>query len=147
MNKIHSVIIISILIFTSAFSQGKISPSEYNSEMDRLQNLKKNLLLEKEELSSEVKILSEELSELENKLILAKRDLYIAKYGEEDGINVSYGRVWKGMTEEMLMDSWGKPDKIEKNVEKWGVFTQWYYGVITYYFRDGILTEGEEKKK
>ena len=86
------------------------------------------------------------LTELENKVNLALRDLYIAKYGEKDGVNVSYGRVWIGMTEEMLRDSWGKPDKIEKNVENWGTFTQWYYGDVTYFFRDGILTEGEEKE-
>ncbi len=49
------------------------------------------------------------------------------------------------MTDEMVRDSWGKPDKIDKNVERWGVFTQWYYGNVTFFFRDGKLTEWDEK--
>ena len=50
------------------------------------------------------------------------------------------------MTENMLNDSWGKPDKIDVNKEKWGVFSQWYYGNITYFFRDGSMIDWEEKK-
>ncbi len=49
------------------------------------------------------------------------------------------------MTERMLKDSWGEPDKIDKNMEKWGVFTQWYYGNITYFFKNGKLIAWEEE--
>jgi predicted transport protein len=136
-----------LLFFCSlSYSQSKISPAQYKSAADSLENIKANLLNEKNELKSDIENLSSELTDLENKVTLALRDLYIAKYGEKDGVNVSYGRVWKGMTEEMLRDSWGKPDKIEKNVENWGTFTQWYYGDVTYFFRDGVLTEGDEKE-
>ena len=137
---------ILIFICSITYSQSKITPADYRSTTDSLENLKTDLLTERKELESEIETLSTELTELENKVNLALRDLYIAKYGEKDGVNVSYGRVWIGMTEEMLRDSWGKPDKIEKNVENWGTFTQWYYGDVTYFFRDGILTEGEEKE-
>ena len=143
--KILIPILTFIIISSSIYGQTKLSKEKYNSQLDSLQNLKTELADKKVELLNEIETLQDKSTELENELTLALRDLYITKYGKEDGLNVAYGRVWIGMTEEMLRDSWGKPDKIEKNVENWGTFTQWYYGDITYFFRDGILTEGEER--
>jgi hypothetical protein len=143
---LYPIFFIMLFIFGSLSAQSKISPADYKSELDSLQNLKSELTEQKLKLKNEVESLSGKVTELERKLTLAKRDLYITKYGKEAGENVALGRVWIGMTEEMLRDSWGKPDKIEKNVENWGVFTQWYYGDVTYFFRDGRLTEGEEKE-
>ena len=51
------------------------------------------------------------------------------------------------MTEDMLNDSWGKPDRTNKIKKKWGIFTQWYYGDITYFFKNSKLIEWEQKKK
>ncbi|MBL1213049.1 MAG: hypothetical protein HND52_06815 [Ignavibacteriae bacterium] len=141
-----SIALITLFLFGSISAQTKISPAEYKSELDSLLTLKSELTEQKLKLKNEIENLSEKVTELERKLTLARRDLYITKYGKEAGENVALGRVWIGMTEDMLRDSWGKPDKIEKNVENWGVFTQWYYGDVTYFFRDGILTEGEEKE-
>ena len=44
----------------------------------------------------------------------------------------------------MVRDGWGKTDQINNNVERWGTFTQWSYGNITFFFRDGNLTDWEE---
>jgi len=49
------------------------------------------------------------------------------------------------MTDEMVRDGWGDPDRIDRNVEKWEVFEQWNYGNITFFFRDGKLTDWEEQ--
>ena len=49
------------------------------------------------------------------------------------------------MTEKMLKDSWSEPDRKTRNKKKWGLFTQWYYGTITYFFKNGVLTDWEEK--
>ena len=84
--------------------------------------------------------------DLEEKVSSSRTNQLIRKYGKKNGLRVARGQVWKGMSEKMLEDSWGKPDKITKNKEKWGTFTQWYYGDITYFFRDGIMTDWEEKK-
>ena len=51
------------------------------------------------------------------------------------------------MTEDMLNDSWGKPDRTNKIKKKWVIFTQWYYGDITYFFKNSKLIEWEQKKK
>ncbi len=71
------------------------------------------------------------------------RDLYIIKYGEEAGGKISMGHIWTGMSEEMMRDSWGEPDSITVNDQKWGKYSQWYFGEITYFFKDGKLFEWE----
>ena len=49
------------------------------------------------------------------------------------------------MTDEMVSDGWGDPDRIDRNVKKWGVFEQWNYGNITFFFRDAKFTDWEEQ--
>jgi hypothetical protein len=72
--------------------------------------------------------------------------LYKKKFGETNGWRIYNKQVWKGMTDKMLMAGWGSPDKRDKNVEKWGVFQQFYYGEVTFFFKDGKLSDWEEKK-
>lgn len=119
------------------------SPAEYDS----LKNRKARLLEEKTDLIQFIRKGEKELDSLKQAVKDAKHDLYIKRYGNENGTRVANGQVWKGMTDKMLGDSWGKPDKIDKNVEKWGVFTQWYYGTITYFFKNGKLTDWEDSAK
>ncbi|MCF8266381.1 MAG: hypothetical protein K9I99_17935, partial [Melioribacteraceae bacterium] len=86
----------------------------------------------------------QKFSDQESAITNCKEEILVLKYGQEYGMRVSMGRVWKGMSENMMRDSWGEPDKIDKNKEKWGVFSQWYYGEIVYFFKDGKLTEWEQ---
>ncbi len=72
------------------------------------------------------------------------RELYVMRYGKEDGAKVASGMVWKGMSEDMLRDSWGKPDSVTSNKQPWGTYNQWYYGEITYFFKDGKMIDWEE---
>jgi len=84
---------------------------------------------------------------LQRKLKTELRGLYISRYGKEAGGKVAMGQIWTGMTEEMMRDSWGEPDSITVNDQKWGKYSQWYYGDITYFFKDGKLFEWENKDK
>jgi hypothetical protein len=54
-------------------------------------------------------------------------------------------KVWIGMTKEMALLSWGKPDDINKTTTAYGVSEQWVYRYSDYkaqylYFKNGILT-------
>ena len=131
---------------TVAQNEKPISKERYNYLYDSLLTEKKNLLLEKENLISSIDSLQNYLTELEVKSESSRSAQLKRKYGSDIGGRVSLGQVWKGMSENMLEDSWGKPDKITKNKEKWGTFTQWYYGKITYFFKNGIMIDWEEKK-
>ena len=90
--------------------------------------------------------LDKRLNEAQSELRKVQQTYYIKKYGQENGNRIFERKVWKGMTESMLRDSWGRPDKTHQNNYNWGVFAQWYYGDITYYFKNGKLIDWEEKK-
>ena len=142
------IFVVLFILFNSSFlfaqSESPISKESYNKIYDSLSIEKKNLINEKENLLLSIDSLKSYLSELETKWGSGRSDQLIKKYGNEIGNRIIRGQIWKGMTEKMLEDSWGKPAKIKKNKEKWGTFTQWYYGKITYFFKNKIMTGWEE---
>ncbi len=117
----------------------------YETKFDSLSKLKTDLLLLKKQLNNEIDSLSSASLAMDNLIIEERKNLYVLRYGKENGNRVFNGQIWTGMSESMLNDSWGKPDKIDKNAQKWGTYTQWYYGEITFFFKNGILFEWEEK--
>ncbi|GMR25670.1 MAG: hypothetical protein BMS9Abin39_0983 [Ignavibacteria bacterium] len=137
---IFSVLFIGISF--TAFAQ--MTVDEYRIKMDSVTLQKKELKREIEILKTEIDSLQNHIPELEQEIITAFRELYILKYGEDIGQRIASKRIWKGMTDEMVRDGWGEPDKINRNVEKWGVFEQWNYGKIIFFFKDGNLTDWEE---
>lgn len=137
-----SVIILLFLFSVPLFAQ--ITVEEYNSELQSLSSKKDKLKKEIVQLKTGIDSLRSLKPELEQNLITAYRQLYILKYGNEIGQRVAYGQVWKGMSGQMMYDSWGEPDKIETNKEKWGTFSQWYYGDVIFFFRDHKLIDWEE---
>lgn len=146
--KLYRLYIFIILCQAAVFGQEKevISKERFDSLFDSLLTEKQFLLAERDRLNHDIDSLKNVISDLDKKLVSARMGGLVRKYGKDIGSRISQGQVWKGMTEKMLEESWGKPDKIDRNKEKWGVFTQWYYGDITYFFRDGVMTDWEEKK-
>ena len=99
-------------------------------------------------LTAEIDSLKNLSTEIENKIEVVLEEInsmYVKKFGKEKANRIVNKQIWKGMSEKMLRASWGAPDKIDRNVEKWGAFTQWYYGVVTFFFKNGKLTDWEEK--
>ncbi|MEE9431498.1 MAG: hypothetical protein V3V16_10680 [Melioribacteraceae bacterium] len=145
---------ILLFIFITLFSANIFAQSEtkimskerFSFLTDSLSTKKNNLLNEKEKLLVEIDSLKNYIAELEPKLKSSRGKQLVRKYGKKIGGRIASGKVWKGMTEKMLKDSWGKPDRVTKNKEKWGTFTQWYYGTITYFFKNGKMTDWEELK-
>ncbi len=144
----HKFISVFFLLAVGVFAQNKtvMNAEELRAQTDSLQNLKTRLIAQKEILNSEIDSLREVSSELDVKLRTALRKVYRKRYGRKIGDRIIDKQIWKGMTERMLRDSWGEPDRITRNKEKWGLFTQWYYGKITFYFKDRKLVDWEEKK-
>ncbi len=121
-----------------------MTEEEYNSESETLILQKKELKKEIETLKTEIESLQNSIPELEQEIISAFRELYILKYGKEIGQRIASKRIWKGMTDEMVRDGWGEHDRINKNIETCGTFTQWSYENIIFFFRDGNLTDWED---
>jgi hypothetical protein len=119
--------------------------------MDSLSTLKKSLTSEKDylntytdSLANYINALDKVLDKNEKELAELKKKLFIKKYGRTKGLRVFEGRIWKGMTEEMLIDVWGKPGKTHTDKHPWGVFTQYYYGDITYFFKNSVLIDWQQ---
>jgi hypothetical protein len=65
----------------------------------------------------------------------------VAKYGTDIGKRLYQNKVWKGVTSEMAIDSWGKPKQINRMYVDQSVDEEWIYSKKWLYFRDGILIE------
>ena len=71
--------------------------------------------------------------------------LMTKKYGKKWGKIVANKEIMVGMTKAMVIDSWGKPDDINRSVGSWGVYEQWVYGDGQYlYFENGKLTSWQD---
>jgi hypothetical protein len=69
-----------------------------------------------------------------------KNDL-IKKYHQTIATKILNQKIWLGMTDKMAIESWGKPDDINRSVGSWGVHEQWVYPDNQYlYFENGKLT-------
>ncbi len=69
-----------------------------------------------------------------------RHDLLIAKYGRENGKKIYEHFIWKGMTSEMVLDSWGKPRVINHYEQARGYREEWIYPKHILIFSNGILT-------
>ena len=142
-----SYLLLLTILFSSVIN-GQQSNERYEAKKEQFTANKIKLQNEIADLKIQIDSLITFIHELEQKLNSALRELYILKYDEEIGNKIAYKQIWIGMTDKMVKDSWGEPDQVDKNIEAWGTFTQWYYGDVTFFFKDGILTdlEGEEEE-
>lgn len=65
--------------------------------------------------------------------VLAKR------FGKTAAEGILDGRIWIGMTEEMALESIGKPQRVNRTTNKYGVSEQWVYRSQYLYFMNGKL--------
>ena len=77
--------------------------------------------------------------------IKRERDL-IKKYGSHYGKMISEGRFAVGMTKDMLIESIGRPNDINRTVGSWGVHEQWVYDIydLYIYFENGKVTSFQD---
>ena len=76
---------------------------------------------------------SQELQDRPNKLM--------KKYGEKIAQKILNGRVEIGMTADMCIEAWGKPDRVNTTIIVGLKSEQWVYGITHFlYFENGVLT-------
>ncbi len=143
-----AIFILPLCNFAQSFNN--LDSKSFERTRDSLLLNKNSFLSEQQQLKNEIdslKNISDELDEKISTTLEEINSIYKKKFGKEKANRIINKQIWKGMTEKMLRASWGAPDKIDKNVEKWGVFTQWYFGDVTFFFKNGKLTDWEEVKK
>ena len=74
-----------------------------------------------------------------------RREAMIRKYGKKKGPLIADGRVWIGLSTEMALDSWGKPENRKKSEGTWGMNETWYYPGGKYiFFENGRLSKWKD---
>jgi hypothetical protein len=61
------------------------------------------------------------------------------KYGSSMARKLIAGKIWKGMAREMIMDSWGKPLKINRIISGNSTKEEWVYRNTWLYVKDDVL--------
>jgi hypothetical protein len=131
-------VFLSILISVSQFGF-----SQTPEETDKLEK-------EKEILQAKIDSMYQRIDEID--LLLGqefnaeeKLETMIEKYGKKKGPMIADGRVWVGVSPEMTLDSWGKPDSKKKSEGSWGVNETWYYPGGKYiFFENGRLSNWKD---
>jgi hypothetical protein len=71
---------------------------------------------------------------------LQKAETYKRKFGINNWNLILQGKVVIGMTKEMAIFSWGKPEKTNSTITSNSVNEQWVYDGHYLYFKNGRLT-------
>ena len=61
------------------------------------------------------------------------------KYGTSMAARLNSGKIWRGMNAEMVRDSWGRPDKISREINGNTVREEWTYRTTWLYFENNTL--------
>jgi hypothetical protein len=63
------------------------------------------------------------------------------KYGTSMAARLNSGKIWRGMTAEMVRDSWGKPMRINRVIQNDIVKEEWIYSNTWLYIENNNLIE------
>lgn len=63
------------------------------------------------------------------------------KYGTSTAARINSGKIWKGMNGEMVRDSWGNPNKINRVINNNNIREEWTYKSTTLYFQNNKLED------
>jgi len=64
-----------------------------------------------------------------------------SKYGTSMAARINSGKIWKGMNAEMVKDSWGTADKINREISGNTVKEEWIYKSTWLYMENNTLLE------
>jgi hypothetical protein len=128
-----------------------ISESQWNLEIQKKENVVKLAKLENEK-AEQLRIANNIQREKEEKIAADSRNIsiekrkneLIKKYGATIGLKIFEERIWIGMTKEMLIESWGRPNDINRTVGSWGVHEQCIYTSVYVYIENGVVTSWQD---
>ena len=124
----------SILMDPTEFKQ-----RAYN-EVEENKKAKEQQLLEIKKKEEEIKKAKEQQEEKKKKEEAARLSELTKKYGTQNAKLIMQEKVQIGWKEELCIESWGKPLKINRTTSASGVHEQWVYIGGYLYFDNGILT-------
>ena len=136
-------------------------PSHYVKETEQVKAIKEagalkrlraiEAEIKKDELAAAEKKAEEQknqkrLQVLAEKARQDRKARLIAKYGEETATKLLAGKVWIGMTNDMALESRGKPIRVSRVVTASVIGEDWIYSGMILGFADGVLTTYHDQK-
>ena len=70
-----------------------------------------------------------------------RRQMLIQKYGSRTGKAIFEHKIWKGMNNDMVFDSWGKPLRVDRLIKGSDIQERWIYTSSYVIFDDDTLVE------
>ena len=70
-----------------------------------------------------------------------RKEMLINKYGSKTGIAIYEHKIWKGMKNDMVFDSWGKPLRVDRIIKGSNIQERWIYTESYVIFDDDVLVE------
>lgn len=133
------------------YKLGLVSETQWNLEIQQKEDAAKFAKIEKEEkeqfrIANNIQMEKDRKIAAEKQKIAAekrKSDL-IKKYGASNGLKIFEEKIWIGMTKEMLIESWGRPNDINRTVGSWGVHEQCIYSSAYIYIENGVVTSWQD---
>jgi len=68
------------------------------------------------------------------------------KYGTSTAARINSGKIWRGMNGEMVRDSWGNPEKINRVISNNTVEEEWTYKSTILYLQNNKLVNWGPRK-
>lgn len=124
-----------------------IKIEEEKEEKIRIANKteKEKIAIEKKKKDQQNAIEKRILDEREEKLEIEKRKTMLErKYGVDIALRIFEKKIWIGMTKDMLLESWGRPNDINRTVGSWGVHEQCIYTSAYVYIENGVVTSWQD---
>jgi hypothetical protein len=78
---------------------------------------------------------------------VSRFSLLESKYGTNIAATLMAGKIWKGMNPEMVTDSWGRAEKINRVISGNLIKEEWLYKNTWLYFENNILVDWGPIKK
>jgi hypothetical protein len=129
--------------------QDSLTQVKIQQDKASIENRKINLSISDAELGRKNDSIAEIFNAKEKEKALAAREIqrkqdlavqkeriekYKKKYGQVNGEKIGKRVIWIGMTEGMLLDSWGQPEDINSTVTRYGSRKQYVYGSGQYVY-------------
>ncbi|MBS0011742.1 MAG: hypothetical protein KFF49_10060 [Bacteroidales bacterium] len=70
-----------------------------------------------------------------------RKTMLINKYGPEKGQAIYEHKIWKGMNNDMVFESWGKPLRVDRLIKGADIQERWIYTKSYVIFDEDILVE------
>jgi hypothetical protein len=79
--------------------------------------------------------------------VMSRRSYLENKYSPDIASKIDAGKIWKGMNTEMVTDSWGIADKVNKVTSGNILKEEWIFKNTWLYFENNMLVEWGPRKK